>query len=96
MGPKAFQQQAENRKDVQNVAIIGGGITGLATAHFLSKISPQTRITLLEGGKRLGGWLHSEVVETSHGNVIFEKGPRTLRPNVPNGLLTLDLVGTYC
>lgn len=88
-----FQRQVESSKDVENVAVIGGGITGLATAYFLSKASPKIRITLLEGGKRLGGWLHSEVVETSHGKLIFEKGPRTLRPNIPNGVLTLDLVG---
>ncbi len=91
---ESFQRQVESSKDVENVAVIGGGITGLATAYFLSKASPRIRITLLEGGKRLGGWLHSEVVETSHGKVIFEKGPRTLRPNIPNGVLTLDLVGS--
>lgn len=89
---ESFQHQVESNKDVEHVAVIGGGITGLATAYFLSKASPKIRITLLEGGKRLGGWLHSEVVETSHGKVIFEKGPRTLRPNIPNGVLTLDLV----
>ena len=86
--------KTERPGDFKNVAIIGGGITGLASAHFLSKASPETRISLFEGGKRLGGWLHSEVVETGNGKVIFEKGPRTLRPNVPNGLLTLDLVGS--
>jgi oxygen-dependent protoporphyrinogen oxidase len=91
---ESFQRQVESSKDVENVAVIGGGITGLASAYFLSKASPRIRITLLEGGKRLGGWLHSEVVETSHGKVIFEKGPRTLRPNIPNGVLTLDLVGS--
>ena len=78
--------------DVQKVAVLGGGITGLASAHFLSKASPNTRITLFEGGKRLGGWLHSQMIETANGKVIFEKGPRTLRPSVPNGILTLDLV----
>lgn len=77
---------------VKNVAILGGGITGLAAAHFLSKESPDTRITLFEGGKRLGGWLHSEAVQTANGEVVFEKGPRTLRPTALNGLLTLDLV----
>lgn len=91
---ESLQRQVESTNDVENVAVIGGGITGLATAYFLSKASPEIRVTLLEGGKRLGGWLHSEVVETSHGKVIFEKGPRTLRPNIPNGILTLDLVGS--
>ena len=84
--------KSEKPGSVKNVAVLGGGITGLAAAHFLSKESPSTRITLLEGGNRLGGWLHSQAVETSDGTAIFEKGPRTLRPTVPNGILTLDLV----
>ena len=53
--------------------------------------SPE-RITLLEGGERLGGWLHSEEVDVSNGKVLFEKGPRSLRPTLPNGILALELV----
>ena len=94
---RQYNVQSDSKKhkipgDVQKVAILGGGITGLAAAHFLSKASPNTRITLFEGEKRLGGWLHSQMIETANGKVIFEKGPRTLRPSVPNGILTLDLV----
>ena len=79
-------------KEVKNVAILGGGITGLASAFYLSKLLPEVRITLLEGSSRLGGWLHSKQVDVGNGNVVFEQGPRTLRPNVPNGLVTLKLV----
>ena len=79
-------------KEVKNVAILGGGITGLATAFYLSKFLPEVRITLFEGSSRLGGWLHSKQVDVGNGHVVFEQGPRTLRPNVPNGLVTLKLV----
>lgn len=79
-------------REVKDVAILGGGITGLASAFYLSKQLPEARITILEGSSRLGGWLHSQRVDVGNGNVVFEQGPRTLRPNVPNGLVTLNLV----
>lgn len=79
-------------KEVKDVAILGGGITGLASAFYLSKQRPDIRITLIEGSSRLGGWLHSKQVDVGNGSVVFEQGPRTLRPNVPNGLVTLGLV----
>ena len=79
-------------REVKNVAILGGGITGLASAFYLSKQIPEARITIFEGSSRLGGWLHSKRVDVGSGNVVFEQGPRTLRPNVPNGLVTLNLV----
>ena len=79
-------------REVKNVAILGGGITGLASAFYLSKQLPEARITLFEGSSRLGGWLHSKRVDVGNGNVVFEQGPRTLRPGIPNGLVTLDLV----
>ena len=48
-----------------DVAIVGGGYTGMWTAYFLSEIAPETRIVLLEadicgGGPsgRNGGFLH--------------------------------------
>ena len=77
---------------VKDVAILGGGITGLATAHYLSRQYPEASITLLESSDRLGGWLRSEQVDVGDGKVYFEQGPRTLRPNAPNGTVTLDLV----
>ena len=79
-------------REVKNVAILGGGITGLTAAFYLSKVLPEVRITIFEGSSRLGGWLHSTQVDVGNGHVVFEQGPRTLRPNVPNGLVTLKLV----
>ena len=75
-----------------SIAVLGGGITGLASAYFLSRDLPNAKITLFEASSRLGGWLHSKSVDIGSGNVVFEQGPRNLRPSMPNGLITLNLV----
>lgn len=81
------------RQDPTDVAVLGGGITGLVSAYYLSKEFPNARVVLFEGSSRLGGWVKSEKVDVGNGSVIFEQGPRNLRPSIPNGLITLDLVG---
>lgn len=83
------------RQDPTDVAVLGGGITGVVSAYYLSKEFPNARIVLFEGSSRLGGWVKSEKVDVGNGSVIFEQGPRNLRPSIPNGLITLDLVGAY-
>ena len=40
-----------------HIAVIGGGIAGLAAAHRLVELAPGCRLTLLEAGPRLGGVL---------------------------------------
>ncbi|KAL8872803.1 MAG: hypothetical protein Q9174_001634 [Haloplaca sp. 1 TL-2023] len=75
-----------------NIAVLGGGITGLASAYYLARHLPRTNITLLEGSPRLGGWLRSTQVDVGTGKVVFEQGPRSVRPSRPNGWVTLDLV----
>ena len=60
--------------------MIGGGITGLTTAHYLARwLPPSSRVTLYEAGDRLGGWIHTVRRETECGVVHFENGPRMLR-----------------
>ncbi|KAI9800155.1 MAG: oxygen-dependent protoporphyrinogen oxidase [Piccolia ochrophora] len=81
-----------NSSTGDDVAVLGGGITGLATAFFLLKSSPSTKVTLYEAGSRLGGWLETKHVDVGTGSIVFEQGPRTLRPSVPNGLVTLRLI----
>lgn len=78
--------------EATDVAVLGGGITGLASAYFLSRSLPNAKITLFEASPRLGGWLHSKRIDVGNGSVVFEQGPRNLRPTAPNGLITLDLV----
>ncbi|KAI5776691.1 hypothetical protein EDC01DRAFT_714597 [Geopyxis carbonaria] len=75
-----------------SVAVLGGGITGLAAAWYLTKFAPHVPVTLYERSPRLGGWLHSKRVEYDGGSVLFEQGPRTLRPSSVNGLATLDMI----
>lgn len=70
----------------RHIAILGGGITGLSSAFYLSRRFPNSLITLLEKSSRLGGWIRSERVQVQDGNgtpasVVLEYGPRTLRPN---------------
>jgi oxygen-dependent protoporphyrinogen oxidase len=43
------------------VAIVGGGISGLAAAHRIAELAPQVQIALFDSAKRLGG-----VLETVH------------------------------
>ena len=39
--------------------VVGGGISGLAAAHYLRKL-PQTKsVTVLESAARLGGWVET-------------------------------------
>src|SRR5688572_27012153 len=55
------------------VAIVGGGITGLATAYYLSRTGVD--YTLYEASSRLGGMLKTEVVSTPNGDFLAECGP---------------------
>ncbi|KAJ3022450.1 oxygen-dependent protoporphyrinogen oxidase [Thoreauomyces humboldtii] len=69
--------------------VLGGGITGLATAWFLSRLAPSTtRITLVEKQSRMGGWVHTR----HQTGQVFELGPRTLRPVGEPGKATLDMI----
>ncbi|KAL8916115.1 MAG: hypothetical protein Q9172_006441 [Xanthocarpia lactea] len=81
-----------SNQEVLNVAVLGGGITGLASAYYLAQQLPNAQVTLFEGSSRLGGWLHSKQIDVGNGKVVFEQGPRTLRPSRPNGWVTLDLI----
>lgn len=74
-----------------DIAVLGGGITGLATAYYLSKELPRRKVTIYEASDRLGGWLSSTRVPVKNGNILFEAGPRTIRPS-GNGVLTKKLV----
>ncbi|KAI0367399.1 Protoporphyrinogen oxidase [Pilatotrama ljubarskyi] len=72
----------------RSVAIIGGGLSGLSAAFYISRRFPAhtgTRIALVERSPRLGGWVRSERVRVKdrygrQADVLLESGPRTLRP----------------
>lgn len=93
---------------MSSVAILGGGISGLSSAYYLARMAPATtKIILIEGKERVGGWIQSRRVApdqsreqastTAESSVLFEAGPRSLRPNGATGAILLEMVkqGTY-
>lgn len=68
----------------RDIAILGGGLTGLATAFFIKVYNPGARITIYEASNRLGGWIDTEEVEVTtpsgeKGKVLFQRGGRMLK-----------------
>lgn len=80
-----------------NIAIIGGGITGLATAFYLLKKAGGTfDFTLFEQSERLGG----KIQTVKRNGFIIERGPDSIVARKPAGVsfikdvgLEADLVG---
>ncbi|KAI7865922.1 hypothetical protein BDF14DRAFT_1952186 [Spinellus fusiger] len=89
-----------------SVAVLGGGISGLSTAFYLSRSAPTTKIVVVEAGNRVGGWIRSQRVspgtyfsipttlDSKEENVLLEVGPRSLRPVGPGGAVVLDMMST--
>ncbi|KAF1923468.1 protoporphyrinogen oxidase [Didymella exigua CBS 183.55] len=75
----------------ERIAVLGGGIAGLASAFFASREFPDSKITVYESGKDIGGWLSSRRVQVPGGDVLFEAGPRTLRNAPPTVHLIQEL-----
>ncbi|KAK3953147.1 hypothetical protein QBC32DRAFT_210870 [Pseudoneurospora amorphoporcata] len=68
----------------KDIAIIGGGLTGLATAYFARLHNHHASITVYEASDRLGGWIDTEEVQVTtpsgeKGKVIFQRGGRMLK-----------------
>lgn len=71
------------------VSIIGGGVSGLSAAYYLTKQLPPQLISLFEASDRTGGWIKSDVRKNG---IIFEQAARTLRPRTQTGVNTLNLI----
>ena len=63
----------------------------MAAAHYALQSSAYSRIVLVEASTRLGGWVRT--IRHSDG-VLYEKGPRTVRPAGQAGANTLALVSS--
>jgi len=62
------------------VVIVGGGISGLATAHFIHRrLGAQVQLTLLEAGSQLGG----KAATAQFGGHLVDTGPDALLVRVP-------------
>ena len=73
--------------------MMGGGIAGLASCHYLSKLPQEVlrdrKIILLESCSRTGKWLKSSRLPDG---VIHELGPRSIRTAGHQGVNTLNLL----
>ena len=67
----------------RHIAVVGGGISGLAAAYALSQ-SPEKdlRVTLYEASDRVGGVLHTEVTD----GWVIEHGPESFLAMKPRGI----------
>ncbi|HEY9869060.1 MAG TPA: protoporphyrinogen oxidase [Candidatus Obscuribacterales bacterium] len=78
---------------VEKVAIVGGGISGLAAAHRLTELSLQhgfpLEVSLLEAGRRLGG----SICTRSYGDFIVESGPDSFITQKPWALELCQRLG---
>lgn len=68
----------------KDIAVLGGGLTGLATAYFIKYYNPRARVTIYEASSRLGGWIDTESVQVTtpsgeKGKVLFQRGGRMLK-----------------
>ncbi|CAG9812030.1 unnamed protein product [Chironomus riparius] len=72
------------------VSVLGGGIAGLSTLYYLSLRQNIPRVKLFEASSRFGGWVKSSIDKNT--GVVFETGPRSLRPVGAVGLTTLELI----
>ncbi|KAL7621126.1 oxygen-dependent protoporphyrinogen oxidase [Parahypoxylon ruwenzoriense] len=94
-GNRNFSSETSSgsQRNVEKIAVVGGGITGLASAYFASQRYPSASITLFESSNRLGGAVESAYVPIGKGTtVVCERGPRTLRANAPRAPVTYDLI----
>ena len=71
---------------IPRIAVIGGGISGLAAAHRLVELSRSTGraidVHLLEGSRRLGGVIATE----RSGEFLIECGPDSFLSEKPAAL----------
>lgn len=78
---------------MRRVAVVGGGIAGLALAHRLTELKRENRlaceVTLFEGGSRLGGTIETEARD----GFVLEKGPDAFLSEKPWALELSKRIG---
>jgi oxygen-dependent protoporphyrinogen oxidase len=73
-----------DRAELPTVAVLGGGLTGLATAWYLTRLAKGLNVVVYEAQDRLGGWIGSERQTVSlpgggEGELLFERAARTVK-----------------
>lgn len=87
-----------------DIAVLGGGLTGLTTAYYLTRFNPEAKITIYESQARVGGWIDTEKVQVttlagSDETISFERGARVVSPQTSltryEDFVLYDLVWRY-
>jgi protoporphyrinogen/coproporphyrinogen III oxidase len=80
----------QSRPSRPRVVIVGGGVSGLATAHYLhGRLGAAVQLTLVDGGQRLGGKV---ATEEFRGHLV-DTGPDALLVRVPAMAALLEDLG---
>ncbi len=74
---------------MKKIAIIGGGISGLAVLHYLKQRFPDIEIVLYESSSQVGG----SIATLENQGFLFETGPNGFLTNQPNTLEFLKEIG---
>ena len=74
---------------MKRIAIIGGGISGLAAAHRLIELKQPVEITLLEASSRLGGTIQT----VNREGFLIERGPDSFISEKPEALALAKRLG---
>jgi oxygen-dependent protoporphyrinogen oxidase len=74
---------------MKRVVIVGGGITGLATAHALEKANEPCEVRLVEAAPRLGG----NLVTLNHNGFTIDGGPDSWVASKPHATRLAKAVG---
>jgi protoporphyrinogen/coproporphyrinogen III oxidase len=72
-----------------SIAVIGGGISGLAAAHYLAQNRPDIKTILIEKDRRLGGKILTERID----GFVVEGGPDSFLSSKERGLGLATEVG---
>ncbi len=71
------------------IAVVGGGVSGLAAAHRLGQELPDAEIVVLEAADRIGGSLHTAEV----GGVVVDVGAEAMLNRRPEAVALASEVG---
>jgi len=73
----------------RRVAVVGGGLSGLAAAHHLGEIAPAAEVVVFEAAPRAGG-----IVSTARdGAFVLEEGPDSFLTEKPEALALVRRLG---
>ena len=78
-----------------DVAVVGGGILGLATAVELQRRRPDARIVVLERGSEVGGGQTTTNSGVIHSGIYYEPGSRKARLCVEGAALMYEFCDSH-